>query len=71
MVEVLDVFLRAEGFSCILGVLYGGPEISKLQFSTKKKISAVKFFNLFGDQNPGPELDLDPQLEKMQDLDPH
>jgi hypothetical protein len=28
--------LRAEGFSCSLGVLYGGLEISKLQFLIKK-----------------------------------
>jgi hypothetical protein len=35
--EVLDVlFLRAEGFSCSLGVLYGGLGISKLQFLIKK-----------------------------------
>ncbi len=29
--------LRAEGFSCSLGVLYGGLGISKLQLFTKKK----------------------------------
>jgi hypothetical protein len=28
--------LRAEGFSCRLGVLYGDPEVSKLQFLIKK-----------------------------------
>jgi hypothetical protein len=28
--------LRAEGFSCSLAVLYGGLEISKLQFLIKK-----------------------------------
>jgi hypothetical protein len=28
--------LRAEGFSCSLGVLYGGLGISKLQFLIKK-----------------------------------
>jgi hypothetical protein len=28
--------LRAEGFSCCLGVLYGGLGISKLQFLIKK-----------------------------------
>jgi hypothetical protein len=39
--------LRAEGFSCSLGVLYGGLGISKLQFSIKKieiKFPAKKFF---------------------------
>ena len=41
--------LRAEGFSCSLGVLYGGLGISKLQFlilikKIKIKFPAVKFF---------------------------
>ncbi len=39
--------LRAEGFSCILGVLYGGLGISKLQFLIKKieiKFPALNFF---------------------------
>jgi hypothetical protein len=38
--------LRAEGFSCSLGVLYGGLGISKLQFSIKNrnKFSAINFF---------------------------
>ncbi len=39
--------LRAEGFSCSLGVLYGGLEISELQFLIKKieiKFPAVNFF---------------------------
>jgi hypothetical protein len=39
--------LRAEGFSCSLGVLYGGLEISKLQFLIKNieiKYSALIFF---------------------------
>jgi hypothetical protein len=48
--------LRAEGFSCSLGVLYGGPGISELYFLIKKI-----------DQT----LDPDPQLEKMLDPDPH
>jgi hypothetical protein len=30
-------FLRAEGFSCSLDVLYGGLGISKLQFDQKRK----------------------------------
>jgi hypothetical protein len=39
--------LRAEGFSCSLGVLYGGLGISKLQFLIKKikiKFLVVGFF---------------------------
>jgi len=39
--------LRAEGFSCSLGVLYGGLGIIKLQFLIKKieiKIPAINFF---------------------------
>jgi hypothetical protein len=39
--------LRAEGFSCSLGVLYGGLGISRLQFLIKKleiKFSAIVFF---------------------------
>jgi hypothetical protein len=40
-------FLRAEGFSCSLGVLYGGLGINKLQFLIKKieiKFPAINFF---------------------------
>jgi hypothetical protein len=39
--------LRAEGFSCSLGVLYGGLGISTLQFLIKKieiKFPAIIFF---------------------------
>jgi hypothetical protein len=39
--------LRAEGFSCSLGVLYGGLGISNLQFLIKKikiKYQVVHFF---------------------------
>jgi hypothetical protein len=39
--------LRAEGFSCSLGVLYGGLGISKLQFFFKKieiKFPAINFY---------------------------
>jgi hypothetical protein len=39
--------LRAEGFSCSLGVLYRGLEISKLQFLIKKieiKFPTIDFF---------------------------
>jgi hypothetical protein len=47
--------LRAEGFSCSLGVLYGGLGIGKWQFLIKKikiKFPAVNFFN-FRSSNPG------------------
>jgi hypothetical protein len=45
--------LRAEGFSCSLGVLYKGLGISKLQFLIKKieiKFPAINFFSI---SNPG------------------
>ncbi len=52
--------LRAEGFSCSLGVLFGGLGISKLQFLIKKikiKFPAVNFFSILGHQtlDPDPE----------------
>jgi hypothetical protein len=52
--------LRAEGFSCSLGVLYGGLGISKLQFFIKKiesKFPAINFFSILGHQtlDPDPE----------------
>jgi hypothetical protein len=52
--------LRAEGFSCSLGVLYGGLGISKLQFLIKKiknLLSSCKFFSILGHQtlDPDPE----------------
>jgi hypothetical protein len=52
--------LRAEGFSCSLGVLYGGLGISKLQFLIKKKeikFPAINFFSILGHQtlDPDPE----------------
>ncbi len=70
--------LRAEGFSCSLGVLYGGLGISKLQFLIKKikiKFPAVYFSN-FRSSNPGSESGIlirnpHPQLEKMLDPDPY
>jgi hypothetical protein len=68
--------LRAEGFSCSLGVLYGGLGISKLQFLIKKieiKFPAINFFN-FCSSNPGSGSGIrnpDPQLEKMLYPDPY
>jgi 23S rRNA maturation mini-RNase III len=41
------MFLRAEGFSCCMGVLYGGLGRSKLQFLINKieiKFPAINFF---------------------------
>jgi hypothetical protein len=61
--------LRAEGFSCSLGVLYGGLGISKMQFLIKKieiKFPAINF-SILGHQT----MDPDPQIEKMLDPDPH
>jgi hypothetical protein len=51
--------LRAEGFSCSLGVLFGGLGIRKLQFLIKKietKFPAI-FFSILGHQtlDPDPE----------------
>jgi hypothetical protein len=63
--------LRAEGFSCSLGVLHGGLGISKWKFLIKKikiKFSAEIFSNFFFIK---PWIrNLDPQLEKMLDPDP-
>jgi hypothetical protein len=61
--------LRAEGFSVACGSFYGGLGITKLQFKKKKH----PIFSNFGRQNPGFRLDPDPdpQLEKIQDPDPH
>jgi hypothetical protein len=50
--------LRAEGFSCSLGVLCGGPGISKLQFLIKKieiKFPATNFLSIFGHQSLDPD----------------
>jgi hypothetical protein len=48
-------FLRAEGFSCSLCVLYGGLGITKLQFFIKKCpiFFSCKLFSIFDHQNPG------------------
>jgi hypothetical protein len=50
--------LRAEGFSCGLGVLYGGLGISKWQFLIKKikiRFPAVNFFQILGHQTLDPD----------------
>ncbi len=71
--------LRAEGFSCSLGVLYGGLGISKFQFLIKKieiKFPTKIFFFNFRSSNPGSGSwirirNQDPQFKKMLDPDPH
>jgi hypothetical protein len=46
--------LRAEGFSCSLGVLYGGLGISKLQFLIKEmEIKFPYICSNFRSSNPG------------------
>jgi hypothetical protein len=65
--------LRAEGFSCSLGVLYGGLGISKLQFLIKKieiKFPAINFFPFLVIKPWIRIRDPDPQLEEMLDPDP-
>ncbi len=68
--------LRAEGFSCSLGVLSGGLGIRKLQFLIKKieiKFPAIHFFSILGHQtldlNPGSGFAIRKMLDP--DLDPH
>ncbi len=66
--------LRTEGFSCSLGVLYGGLGISKLQFFIKKikiKFPAVNFSQVWVIKPWIRIRDPDPQLEKMLDPDPY
>jgi hypothetical protein len=64
--------LRAKGFFCSLGVLYGSLGISKLQFLIKKieiKFSAISFFQFYVIK---PWIRIrNPELEKMLDPDPH
>jgi hypothetical protein len=65
--------LRAEGFSCSLGILYGGLGISKLQFLVTKieiKFQAIKFFQFWVIKPCIRIRDPDLQLEKMLDPDP-
>ncbi len=65
--------LRAEGFSCSLGILYGGLGISKLKFLIKKieiKFPAINFFQFSVIKTWIRIRNLDPQLEKMLDPDP-
>jgi hypothetical protein len=50
--------LGAEGFSCSLGVFYGGLGISKLQFLIKKieiKFPTKIFFSILGQQTLNPD----------------
>jgi hypothetical protein len=55
--------LRAEGFSCSLGVLYGGLGISKFKFLIKKienKFPTINFFAILGHQTLDPDPYPDP-----------
>jgi hypothetical protein len=66
--------LRAEGFSCSLGFLYGGLGISKLQFLIKKieiKFPAIHIFQFYVIKPWIRIRNLNPQLEKMLDPDPY
>ncbi len=65
-------FLRAEGFSCSLCVLYGGLGITNCNFLSKKyPISfSCKIFQFSVIKTLDSELDPDPQLDKMLDPDP-
>jgi hypothetical protein len=66
-------FLRAEGFSRTLCVLYGGLGVTKLQFFIKKIsnfFSAAHFFQFWVNKTLDSELNPDPQLGKMLDPDP-
>ncbi len=66
--------MRAEGFSCSLGVLYGGLGISKLQFLIKEietKFPVINFFQFKVIKPWIRILNPDPQVEKMLDPDPH
>ncbi len=60
--------MRAEGFSCSLDVLYGGPGKSKLQFLIKKekKLSAVFFILVLAIKTLDPE----PEPDSLEMLDP-
>jgi hypothetical protein len=66
--------LRAEGFSCRLGVLYGGLGISKLQFLIKKieiKFKVLIFSSILGHQTLDPDLESGSAIRKMLDPDPY
>ncbi len=66
--------MRAEGFSCSLGVLYGGLGISKWQLLKKKikiKFSAVIFFSVLGHQTLDPDPGSGSAIRKMLDPDPY
>jgi hypothetical protein len=65
--------LRAEGFFCSLGVLYGGLGISKLQFLIKKikiQSSSCKFFSILGHQTRIRIRDPDPGSAIRKKADP-
>jgi hypothetical protein len=66
-------FLRPEGFSCSVCVLYGGLGKAKLQFFIKKNIQFVcscKFFQFLVIKTLDSDLDPDPLLGTMLDPEP-
>ncbi len=70
--------LRAEGFSCSMGILYGGLGISKLKFLIKKteiKFPAIHFFQFYVIKPWIRIRDPDPEsgsaIRKMLDPDPY
>jgi hypothetical protein len=60
-------FLRAEGFSCSFCVLHEGLGMAKWQL----KFLIQGFKTLDSELDPDRYPDLDPQLGKVLDLDPH
>ncbi len=57
--------LRAEGFTCSLGVLYGGLGISKLQFLIKKiEIKFPAIFSILGHQTLDPDPESGSEIRK-------
>jgi hypothetical protein len=62
--------LRVEGCSFSLDVLYGGLGMSKFLIKKRKgNFVSVFFSSIFGHQNPGSELDQDPEPLEMLDPD--
>ncbi len=70
--ELLDVLLRAEGFSCSLCVFNRGlGKVNCIFFKSKNSnFPAVIFLKFLFIKTRDPELDPDPQFEQMLDPDP-
>ncbi len=59
--------LRDEGFSCSVGVLYGGLGIRKLQFLIKKieiKFPAINFCSILGHHTLDPDPEFGSEIRK-------